>query len=626
MNYSDLTRRMGGAANAATGFALVSARWAAWDRSGLLLFLTLILAVAHSACAALEARSATASVKGTFAKWDTVTIDFVGPRANAMAGDPNPFLDYRLQVIFTSPGGQTYNVPGFFDGDGAGGRSGDIWRVLFSPDETGEWSFRASFRKGPHVAVSLDPAKGEPAAFDGSTGSFAVHPQDARAAGFYKWGRLEYVGTHYLKFRDGSYWIKGGTDSPEDFLAYAGFINTPEATHRYESHNADWSEGDPDWGDGQGRGIIGALNYLASQHVNSIYFLPMNIGGDGKNVWPYVAPNDRRGSPDNDNLHFDLGKLRQWEIVFGHAQRKGIFLHFVLNEAEEPNKRELDGSELGVERKLFYRELVSRFAHLPALQWNLCEEYNLGLKLPPEQVKQYAQYLHDVDPYDHPITVHHAGNVEKAWAPFLGDPLFPVTSFQWESVDIVETWRARSKAAGMPQVIGMDEFFPDKANAENADRYRREYAWPIYFSGGQLEYILDELVRTESFRNYEPHWRYMWLARSFIEKNLPFWEMRPMDALLTGEAHYAGLNNDVSGQVFAKEGEIYAIYLPVAEEAGTLDLSAASGRFVQRWYNPRTGEFAPSSSRRLQAGGPVALGSPPREAPEDWVVLITRSG
>jgi len=40
----------------------------------------------------------------------------------------------------------------------------------------------------------------------------------------------------------------------------------------------DWQSGDPDWGNGKGKAIIGALNYLASQHVNSIYFLPMNIG------------------------------------------------------------------------------------------------------------------------------------------------------------------------------------------------------------------------------------------------------------------------------------------------------------------------------------------------------------
>ena len=41
--------------------------------------------------------------------------------------------------------------------------------------------------------------------------------------------------------------------------------------------------------------------------------MPMNIGGDGKNAWPYLGPIEHKGSPTNDNLHFDVAKLRQWE-------------------------------------------------------------------------------------------------------------------------------------------------------------------------------------------------------------------------------------------------------------------------------------------------------------------------
>jgi hypothetical protein len=116
------------------------------------------------------------------------------------------------------------------------------------------------------------------------------------------------------------------------------------------------------------------MNYLSSQKVNSIYFLPMNIGGDGQDSSPYVKVTNWAGSRSNDNLHFDISKLRQWERAFSHAQRKGLHLHFVLNEAEEANKRELDNATRGVERKLFYREMIARFGHHNALQWNISEE------------------------------------------------------------------------------------------------------------------------------------------------------------------------------------------------------------------------------------------------------------
>ena len=563
------------------------------------------------------------SLSGNRAKWDAVSIAFIGPSADSMDNHPNPFLDYRLQVLFTGPQGKQYSVPGFFDGDGKGGRTGNVWRVLFSPDEIGKWRFRASFRKGPEAAVSLDSSAGEAASFDGCEGDFLVIPQAKDAPGYLKWGRLEYVGKFYLKFRDGGYWIKGGTDEPEDFLGYVGFTNTPRATHRYANHVADWRPGDPDWDNGKGKAIIGSLNYLSSQHMNNLYFMPMNIGGDGKNVWPYLGQIDHKGSTNNDNLHFDLMKLHQWEIVLDHAQRRSIFLHFVLNEAERGNKKELDDTALGVERKLYYREMVARFGHHVALQWNLCEEYNLDIKLAPELIKSYAEYIHAVDPYDHPITVHHAGKLPQAWAPFLGFRLFPVTSFQWEYTDIVEKWRKASKDAGFPQVIGMDEFFPDTASAENADRHRREYTWPIYLSGGQLEYILKDLIKTDDFRKYEPNWKYTWYARKFLEENLPFWDMEPMDDLVTGATEYQGKNNLVKAQVFAKTGEVYAIYVPVGDNTGTLDLSQAQGRFIQRWYNPRTGEFDPAS-KAIEGGKPVALGAPPKDVSEDWAILVAR--
>ena len=43
--------------------------------------------------------------------------------------------------------------------------------------------------------------------------------------------------------------------------------------------------------------------------------------------------------------------------------------------------------------------------------------------------------------------------------------------------------------------------------------------------------------------------------------------------------------------VFAKPGEVYAIYLPGTESTGSLDLSGVSGQFEKRWFDPRTGEF-----------------------------------
>ena len=47
----------------------------------------------------------------------------------------NPVQDASLTAVFTSPSGREYKVYGFWDG-------GRTWRLRFSPDEMGSWSFR----------------------------------------------------------------------------------------------------------------------------------------------------------------------------------------------------------------------------------------------------------------------------------------------------------------------------------------------------------------------------------------------------------------------------------------------------------------------------------------------------
>jgi hypothetical protein len=578
------------------------------------------------------------TVSGTQQVWQTTTVDVVGPTLSETHESPNPFLDFRLQILFTGPRGQQFQVPGFFAGDGNGGAQGNIWRVRFVPNQAGKWAYEVDFRHGDQIAVKLDPLSGTPVAGDKLSGTLNVAQRDPHAPGFRKWGRLEYVGSRYLKFANGPSWIRGGTDSPENFLAYAGFDNTP-ASHQFRAHRRHWRTGDPDWADGRGRAIIGAINYLADQHVNSIYFLTMNIGGDGQDVWPWAGTPDGNGSDNNDNLHFDVGKLRQWNIVFDHAQRRGIFLHFVLNEAETKNKRELDHGELKVERRLYYRELVARFGHHLALQWNLCEEYNLGFDLGADRIRQFADYLQAIDPYDHPITVHSAGDPLKALSFTFGDPRFSMTSVQLGHMridELTEAFLQATRQANRPLPISMDEFTVDVGTNQGhepvdvPERHRKQKLWPTLLSGGMIEFILEDLLQTDRFDTpeLEKLWQYTWYARKFLEQNTPFWDMETADQLVDGESTIeVGIGRKrkqrLGAQVLALPHRTYAVYLPAADGRGTLDLTHVEGTFTMRWYNPRNGQFeAPAST--IEGGKQIEFGIPPRESGQDWAVLVQR--
>ena len=46
--------------------------------------------------------SSAATISGELKQWHKVTLDFEGP-ASSETADPNPFMDYRLDVTFHHP-------------------------------------------------------------------------------------------------------------------------------------------------------------------------------------------------------------------------------------------------------------------------------------------------------------------------------------------------------------------------------------------------------------------------------------------------------------------------------------------------------------------------------------------
>lgn len=573
----------------------------------------------------LESRSMLADVSGAMAQFQAVTLSFNGPQSTELQNNPNPFLDYKLQVNVTSPSGESYSLPGFFNGDGRGGGAGTVWQAKFSPDEQGTWRYTASFRAGSKVAIDLNPSAGTPTSFNGDSGTFNIGAKQS-APGFIGKGRLEYAG-FYPKFEDGTYYVKAGANEPENFLGYNGFDNTPNAGHKFATHAADWKTGDPDWGGGKGKAIIGAVNYLASTGINALYFLTQNVGGQTRDVWPWAGSIDRYGSTSNDNVHYDISKLAQWDIVFNHMQRKGIMTHFVFAETEEATKKELDNATLGTERKLYYRELIARFGYHNALQWNLNEEYCWRYPIAPEEIKNWASYVRSVDPFDRPMTVHSQGYQERTWGYFVGDSRFDAASLQYYKNppghevaghgDAVEYWRDRMSAAGRPVAVGLDE--ARETSEINQTGQRKELLWHTLLSGGHVEWSTTTFAWNDDLRRYDSINRSSGRALNFM-KNIPFQSMQPADHLVTGETGSYG-----GAQVLAKSNDVYAVYFPSASATGSIDLSNASGNFVAKWYNPRTGAFE-GSNKTLSGGGVRAIGAPPSMASEDWTLLVNRSG
>ncbi|MBJ7880649.1 DUF5060 domain-containing protein [Gelidibacter salicanalis] len=560
-------------------------------------------------------------IEGELKQWHKLTLHFESEEMSENDAY-NPFLNYRLNVTFTN-GNQIVVVPGFYATDGnaaeTSAENGNIWKVHFMPNHTGTWSYNVSFRKGDAIAVSDDANAGQPTGFDGASGIFKIEDSSERTD-----GRLIYNGSRYLIHEESKKpFLKGGTDSPENLLGYFEFDQTPPS-HKYEPHAQDWKSGDPTWQNGKGKNIIGGMNYLASKGMNSVYFLTMNVQGDGNDVWPWINENER--------YRFDVSKLAQWEVVFDHLDNLGLMLHIVTQETE--NELLLDIGQLGVQRKLYYRELIARFAHHLAITWNLGEENGPVHWSPKGQDdadrKAMAKYFKQTDPYKNFVVLHTHSVPEEQdlfLNPLLGYEFLDGPAIQIHHPDLVhettKKWVNASQLTAHQWVVNTDEIGPADAGAKpdaddpEHDAIRAEVLWGTLMAGGAgvewyfgYKYAHNDL-NCEDWRSRNNIWEQTKYALDFFNEHLPFATMQSAD----------GLTDNPKDYVFAKNGAVYVIYLPQVKET-MLNLYGTKGDFIVKWYNPRTGgDLINGSIKKVKAGGIVNIGLPPNSE-KDWVALI----
>ena len=532
-------------------------------------------------------------------------------------------------------------IRGFYAADGnaadTGANGGDVWRVRFAPPTSGEWRYDAVLRTGPDIALSDNPQAGQDVLLAPSSGVFEVTPNQRVETDWHTAGPMRIHDGYAMRGAERSIWIKAGSNSPENFLAYSEFDGTRvrpsarrdgEASARpqlrdFAAHRGDWRAGDTTWGDGRGKGIVGAVNYLADRGMNSIYFLTMNIGGDGNDVWPYAHP--------DDPTRFDCSKLDQWDRLFTHMQRRGVALHMVLQETE--NERWLDDGDTGRLRQLYFHELIARFAHHPGLIWNLGEENGPADFSPNGQTDPQRRAMLDFfaqhDPYGRPVVLHtHATGhgQDDILTPLLGHTALTGISLQVDDPTRVNhdvaRWRERSIKAGQPWWISMDEVGPWHTGATpdaldpQHDLLRRHALWGALLAGaGGVEWYFGARqpandLSADNWRDYDQLWRQTDIARRFVQAYaLP--RFAPCNARSGPDTYCFGdLDNAL-------------IIYRYGQAAINLDLTDAVGRYGLRWFDPvRGGQMQRGSVAVIEGGARRDTGRPPVKAARDWVLVV----
>ena len=296
-------------------------------------------------------------------------------------------------------------------------------------------------------------------------------------------------------------------------------------------------------------------------------------------------------------------------------------MHVVVQETE--NEKLLDDGETGPLRQLYFRELIARFAHHPALVWNLGEENGPSDWSPKgqstAQQKAMATFLKKADPYNHPVVIHTHSTVkdkQHLLPALLGHKELDGLSFQVDRPDQVHSevikWKAKAVKSGHPWLIAMDEIgkwdtgvVPDTVDADHNET-RHQVLWGTLMAGGAgVEWYFGAKqphndLTSEDWRQRKNMWAQTKVAIDFFEKHLPFWEMQSSDDLTESKTDYC----------FASPGKVYAIYLPPTEKdraAPKLKLPAGK-EFEVRWYNPiKGGDLKDGLVKKIKTAGQKKL-------------------
>lgn len=482
---------------------------------------------------------------------------------NASESTNNPFDNYLLKVEVMDPDGKTLIIDGFFDGDGAGGQNGKIWKARINPYKIGEWSWKTL------------PGDNGLDKFDHKNGKFICYENDAKG-GVIAEGK-------YFKLQNGPFIYLQGN--------FLDFNRGLQSTHVYMGDSIS---------DDTRKDIL--RRQLDFHKANKINVYIANRGDyKGQKVTPWL---NISGNVDLNKM--DLQKWQLYDDCINEFEKNGLFtvIWFFADDSQYGNLSKK------VKEKLF-RYGMARLSSYSNTLFIICLEWEEEWS--KAQINEAGNYIQAHNPWNRLISVHGLSVPDKKRyfkkKSFLErfNRLFDESNY-WEFSE--EKW-----STFIASQVGNDST-PKEVN-ELAIKLNEEEAIPhLSEEFGILKSDTDKYLRAKMWANFcggsagGGTGSDVGSFQNFIKKSkIQFQKMKPSNYLLRGEK-----NNKFC---LAEEGKNYVVY----SEKGKINILIEKADMVAYWYNVRE-----QSAALIPAGKVINVGQNEFETPDsenDWVLWIT---
>ena len=317
------------------------------------------------ALALLLVAPAAADEVGRGAVHSVVEIGFAGP---AQKPTDTPSRDIDLRVTFRHESGAAHTVHGFYDGDGAGGAAGNVFKVRFCPTRPGRWELAevqsgakelAGQKRGGHV-----------------TATRGKHP------GFWEVD-TGHAGGRWYKRTDGSHpYVLGNTQ-------YSFLSGTRDT------------------------GPVPGFDLAKDIAANAVYFKKLRFAlTPDRYPHPVEKPFlDAAGKPTDDG-NFSGRPNPRWfhrraDVAVAAAYQHDLVADLILCGPDTDESRAtLRAAGTGGDALPWLRYVAARYGSYPNVWVCLCNEYDIKAKYPPADISRWGVAMKDFLPHPTPLSVH----------------------------------------------------------------------------------------------------------------------------------------------------------------------------------------------------------------------------